>query len=176
MIAARPWLRLFLGDGTWFGAAALVALAAGVIGDQLFRHPPLGWRYTTAAQRALQSTMPSAAALAPINIVALEEVEALLARGDVITLDARPRVFYELGHLPGARSLSREDFSTDFPALEPVLRVPGRTLLIYCSDVSCEDGARVARALQERGVGPLLLFAGGVAEWETAGKPLEVTR
>ena len=176
MIAARSWLRLFLADGTWFGAAAVVALAAGVIGDQLFRNPPLGLRYTTASQRALQSSVPSTAALAPINIVALEEVEALLARSDVITLDARPRVFYELGHLPGARSLSREEFSTEFSSIEPILRVPGRTLLIYCSDVSCEDGALVARALQERGLGPLLLFAGGVAEWESAGKPVEATR
>lgn len=176
MIAARPWWRLLLEDGTWFGATALVALAVGVTGDQLFRNPPLGWRYTTVAERAVKATMPSTTALAPINIVALDEVEALLARSDVITLDARPRLFYELGHLPGARSLPRDEFSTAFPAIDPALRVPGQTVLIYCSDVSCEDGALVARALQERGVGPLLLFAGGVAEWETAGKPLEVSQ
>jgi rhodanese-related sulfurtransferase len=140
-------------------------------GDQLFRHPPLGWKYQTAAERILKSSAPQKHA--PIEMVSLEETGALLARPDVITLDARPRVFYEIGHLPGARSLSREQFESDFSLIENALRVPGRTLLVYCSDASCEDSALVARALQERGLGPLLLFPGGLEEWEAAGRPVE---
>lgn len=163
------WKRFLLADSVWFCAAAVVALAVGMAGDQLLRQPPLGWRYQTAAQRVLASHTP-------INLVSVEEVEALLARTDVIALDARPRVFYDLGHLPGARSLSREHFDKDFALLESALGVPGQTLLIYCADASCEDGALVARALQERGLGPLLVFPGGLAEWEATGKPVEAAQ
>jgi rhodanese-related sulfurtransferase len=123
-------------------------------------------------ERALTSTTSGTLPQAPINLVSLEEVEALLQREDVLVLDARPRIFYELGHLPGARSLSREQFEGDFASLESALNVPGKTLLIYCSEPSCEDSALVARALQKRGLGPLLIFPGGFAEWETAGKPV----
>ncbi|MDB6173959.1 MAG: rhodanese y domain superfamily protein [Chthoniobacteraceae bacterium] len=161
--------RLLLADAAWFIAAALIALGMGMVGDRFFRHPPLGWHYQTAAQRVL--AMPGSQA--PINMVSVEEVSALVSRPDVITLDARPRIFYELGHLPGARSLSREQFDVDFAIIEKELRVPGHTLLVYCSDASCEDSAIVAHELQKRGLGPLILFPGGLEEWEAAGHPVE---
>jgi rhodanese-related sulfurtransferase len=159
---------VLLADAGWFGAAAALALAVGVTGDRLFRELPLGLSYRSTPERVL-------AAGTAITLVSLEEVESLLGRPETIVLDARPRVFFELGHLPGALSLSREAFEHDFAALETVLRSPRKSLLIYCSDLSCEDGARVARALQQRGFESLAVFPGGVAEWEAAGKTLEVT-
>ncbi|MES2572053.1 MAG: rhodanese-like domain-containing protein [Verrucomicrobiota bacterium] len=171
----RPWRRLLLADIAWFGAATVVAVAAGSAGDQLFRHPPLGWRYQSAAERVLNSPRQDSRK-PPVNVVTLEEVISLISRPEeVLVLDARPRIFYDLGHLPGARNLSREQFEIDLASLETILRVPGRNLLIYCSDISCEDGAHVAAALQERGMGPLLLFPGGFAEWEAAARPVETT-
>jgi rhodanese-related sulfurtransferase len=110
-----------------------------------------------------------------INLVGLEEVEAMLLRADVIVLDARPRDFYEVGHLPGARCLSREELSKDFAVLESELRAADRELLVYCSDAGCEDSAVVARALHARGFTRLCLFPGGYAEWEAAGRRVEVS-
>lgn len=170
------WRRLFLSDGAWFGIAGVLALVCGTVGDQLFRKPPLGLRYQTPARRMLGTPLSPEVTSVSINMVGIEEVDALLANPNVIILDARPRVFYEMGHLPSARSLSREHFDTDFGALERSLRAPGKTLLIYCSDASCEDGALVARALQQRGLGPLHLFHGGFAEWEAGGRPVEASQ
>jgi rhodanese-related sulfurtransferase len=172
MAGASTWGRFLIADSAWFGIAAVIALAAGVAGDQLLGQPPLGLRYQTAVQRVLTTPAPDVPQ-EPINLVSLEEVTALLSRPEVVALDARPRVFYEIGHLPGARSLSREQFDADFLLIEPALRVPGKTLLVYCSDANCEDSALVARALQKRGLGPLLIFPGGFAEWEAAGQPVE---
>lgn len=160
------WRRHFLADGAWFCVSMVGALTVGLAGDQLFRKPSLGWSYQSPALRSLTSHTL-------INLVSVEEVEALLVRADVIVLDARPPAFFEMGHLAGARNLSREQFDKDFASLETILRAPGQTLLIYCSDVSCEDGALIARTLQQRGFTSLLLFPGGIAEWEGAGKPLE---
>ncbi len=173
----RPAWRLhILADGTWFVAAAYFAFYVGWIGDQLFRQPSLGLRFQPAAERVLRSPALEHAPANPVAFVNLEEVERLLQRADVIVLDARPRLFYELGHLPGARCLSREQFIVDFTSLEPALRKSGQTMLIYCSDADCEDSALVAKGLQERGLGPLLLFPGGFAEWEAAGGPVEAAQ
>src|SRR4051812_24828163 len=90
MIGKLAWKRLLLADAGWFGCAALAALFIGFIGDQLFRHPPLGWRFQTAAQRVVAASKAQAA----IDLVSLEELATLLARPDVIALDARPDVFY----------------------------------------------------------------------------------
>ena len=165
--------QLLLGDVAWFGGACAIALVLGIIGDQLFRSPPLGLRYRSSTERILATPAALDAGAATFNVVGTEEVEALLADPNVITLDARPRVFYEISHLPGALSLSREQFEKDIRLIETTLREPGRTLLVYCSDPSCEDGARVCRALQERGFKSLHLYHGGFDEWEAAGMPVE---
>ena len=161
-------MAVLLSDSGWFCAAAVLAVAVGVAGDRLFRDLPLGLSYRSVPERVL-------VAETTINLVDLEEVESLLGRAETIVLDARPHAFFEMGHLPEAMSLSREAFENDFAALETVLRTPGKSLVIYCSDASCEDGARVARALQRRGFESLAVFPGGIAEWEAAGKALEVT-
>jgi rhodanese-related sulfurtransferase len=166
---------IILTDGVWFGAAAMAALLTGVAIDQAFRNPSMGLRYQSAAERILAPSTPSSVPQQAINFVDLEEVEAMLLRRDVIVLDARPRDFYELGHLPGARCLSREELSKDFALLESQLRGVDRELLVYCSDAGCEDSAVVARALQTRGFTRLHLFPGGYAEWEAAGRRVEVS-
>jgi rhodanese-related sulfurtransferase len=173
MIERAVWKRLLLIDAAWFGMAGALALVCGTLGDQIFRKTPLGLRYQTPTHRMLSTP---AALAEPINSIGIEEVDTLLSSSKVILIDARPRVFYEMGHLPGARSLSREQFDKDFAALEGHLGAQGQALLIYCSDADCEDGAIVARTLQQRGLGPLQLFHGGFAEWEAAGKPVETSQ
>lgn len=172
--ASAPIGRLVLGDCAWVALVAIVAGACGIVGDQFFRQPPLGLRYQTTAERLLTSPAPEPSGAAAINLVPLDEMDALLVRDDVLTLDARPSIFYELGHLPGAQNLSREEFEKDFSSLQAALELPGKTLLIYCSDAGCEDSVLVARALQKRGFSRLLIFPGGFTEWEAAGRPVEM--
>lgn len=174
MTRASERARLLIADIGWLGAASAVALVLGGGSDQVFRHPPLGWHYQSAVHRVLAAQPSEAPVDAAVNLVSLQEAEALLGRSDLVVLDARPRIFFELGHLPGARSLSREQFEADFRVLEPLLRKPGQTLLIYCTDADCEDGAIVARNLQARGIASINLFPGGYAEWESGGRPVEV--
>jgi rhodanese-related sulfurtransferase len=145
-------------------AAVLVAGAAICINFQ-------GW----GAHRRNAPVLAGGAAPAEIERVGIDEAEAMILRPDVVSLDARPRDFYELGHLPGARCLSREEFEKTFTSIESELRRGGQKILIYCSAADCEDGEIVARALQTRQIGPLYLYPGGYDEWEAAGKPVETT-
>jgi len=161
--------RIVLGDAAWLGIVSIAALSIGIATDQLFRPRALGLLYQPPAERITGSLAES------IPLVMMDEVVSLMSRPNVLVLDARPRVFYELGHLPGAKSLSREGFDQDLATLEKDLRAGGRTLLVYCSDADCEDSAIVAKALQQRGYGPLALFPGGYAEWEAGGHAVEVS-
>ena len=169
MTSEPPLKRIVLGDAAWLGIVAVAAFSIGMAADGLFRKRALGLRYQPAAERITASLEQS------IPLVIMDEVVSLVNRPNVLVLDARPRVFYELGHLPGAKSLSREEFGQDLATLEKELRAGKRTLLVYCSDADCEDSAIVANALQQRGYGPLALFAGGYAEWEAGGQRVEVS-
>lgn len=163
--------RLILADASWLVAALALSLAAGWAGDQL-RSAPLGLQYRPAAEVVIRSGNAESGA---IQFIGIDELDDFLGRSDVVTVDARPREIFELGHIPGARSLSRENFDSDLSELEAVLRVPGQTIVVYCADVTCEDGAVVAKKLQERGFARLAVYAGGYDEWEALGRPVETS-
>jgi predicted sulfurtransferase len=93
-------------------------------------------------------------------------MRSLLGRPDILILDARPEVFHRAGHIQGAYSFPREEFSTQFPKYEPALRDPHLTgIVIYCSGGECEDSAALAQYLSAKEIGPLAIFTGGWEEW-----------
>src|SRR5881396_2038634 len=84
---------------------------------------------------------------------AVEEVEvgearARLLRG-ALFLDARPRDFYAMSHVPGALPLPEDDFDRAFAALEDRLR-SHFDIIVYCSGYGCEASHIVARRLAEK--------------------------
>jgi rhodanese-related sulfurtransferase len=145
--------------------AILTVSAAGLAGRQWIRPTPLDLRETPAVPPEVS-----------INVIGMDEVTGLIRDSKAVILDARPRIFHEMGHLPGALSLSREEFDRDFTVIESVLRSSNLTLLVYCADADCEDGATVAHALRKRGLNQVILYPGGYAEWEAAEQPVEVSR
>ena len=163
---ALRFLGFARADAVWLALAALASFAFGIAADRLLRPSPVGLHFRATRHLSLPST---------VEAVTAEEVAQLFANPAAIALDARPHLLFDLGHLPGARSLSRENFEKDYSALEPVLRSAVGPLILYCSDIACEDAARVVELLQQKGLSSLVLFAGGIAEWEAAGHPLEVT-
>ena len=97
--------------------------------------------------------------------VTREDVLAI-TRGEqpAILIDARPPVFYRLGHIPGALNLSRKAFEEAYARLKPQLK-PGARLIVYCSGNACEDSHAVAAALRERGHPDVAIYTGGWEEW-----------
>lgn len=160
---------LLLKDSAGFTLVAVVALAAGIAANAISTKPiPLV--YKPPAEKLSQAVSRGETT---IGMVTTEMAREMAARPDVVVLDARPFDFYELGHIPGARNLSREEFDKDFAALEAELRQPGKTLLVYCSDSGCEDSGKVAKRLEELGFPKVSLYIGGFQEWEDAGFPTE---
>ncbi len=177
MVTRIHWPATLATDSLAFIGTAGLALLLGVLLDTFVRTQPLGltYRKPLAGLIAADISQTSDSAGATIAYVTFDEVDALLKRPDVIVLDAQDAAFFGLGHLPGARSLSKETFDQDFPALEPLLRVPGKSLLVYCSDADCENSAVVAQKLYDRGFRELYLYKGGMEEWQSAGMPVETS-
>jgi rhodanese-related sulfurtransferase len=98
-----------------------------------------------------------------------DEAKKRLDKGGTVFLDARPSVFYEMGHIPGALILPEDQFDAAFTKLEPRLR-DAMDIVVYCSGYGCEASHIVARKLQERGV-PAVVLSEGWPAWTEAGYP-----
>ena len=93
-----------------------------------FSAHPLPIVYQTPEQRfdAELTTLVSAPPfkIAPAATVRLPELHSAVDNKNALILDARPSVFFEQGHVPGALNLARDDFARGLPA--PISRTESR--------------------------------------------------
>ena len=169
----------------WIGLLILTlfSLGAGLLINQL-REKPLPLVYQTKAERmeeSVQHIRSGEAGATPVKsqITSMTLVEFSLyveaKRG--LILDARPRLFYLSGHVPGALSLPREDFERSYEVLREKLETNrSQPIVIYCSDSECEDSKLVRDSLKKLGCTNLSLFELGWSAWTAAGKPEESSR
>ena len=91
-----------------------------------------------------------------------------------LSIDARPRGFYQMGHVPRAISLPREDFERSYAKLRPLLEQDrNKPVVVYCSEADCKDSELVAEALCRLGYLHLSVYKEGWEEWSRAGLPQE---
>jgi rhodanese-related sulfurtransferase len=104
------------------------------------------------------------------QLVEAPEAKRRLDEG-ALFLDARPRDFYEMSHIPGALPLPEDDFERAFAAIEQRLR-SSLDVIVYCSGYGCEASHIVSRKLKERGIPAAILHEGWPA-WTDAGYPVK---
>ena len=99
----------------------------------------------------------------------LEDVKGAAGDKSVAIIDARPSVFYELGHIDGALSLPVIEFDDIFEKFykEAGLEKFGK-IIVYCSDSGCEDSLLLAKKLREKGVKNIFIYKGGWADWRNS--------
>jgi rhodanese-related sulfurtransferase/DNA-binding MarR family transcriptional regulator len=102
-----------------------------------------------------------------IEHVTLDDLQARLAKGNVVVLDVRPEPEYRAGHIPGA-------LSAPLAALDEVAaKLPKRRdVVAYCRGPYCVYADDAVRLLQERGLKACRLDV-GLPEWRIAGLPVE---
>ena len=155
---------------------ALASMAAGLAMNRLSSHP-LPIVYQTPEQRfdAELTTLVTAPPfkIAPAATVGLAEFRSAVETRSALILDARPSVFYEQGHVPGALNLSRDDFARDYRRLAPVLKTAtDKPVIVYCSGGICHDSRLVANALLSLGFSNVRIFTGGWEAWSEARLPV----
>lgn len=159
-------------------ALGLASLAAGLAINR-FSYAPLPLVYQTPEQRfdAELTTLVSAPPfkIAPAAAVGLAEFRSAVETKSALILDARPSVFYERGHVPGARNLARDDFARDYRKLSGLLQsAADKPIIVYCSGGDCHDSRLVANALLTLGFTNVRVFTGGWEAWSAARLPSSV--
>src|SRR5437667_12018362 len=98
-----------------------------------------------------------------IEQVTLNDLQARLAKGNVVVLDVRPEPEYRAGHIPGALPAPLE-------SLEQVAaKLPRRREIVaYCRGPYCVYADDAVRVLQQRGLKARRLDV-GLPEWRRAG-------
>ena len=102
-----------------------------------------------------------------MNLISREELRRKLERGDefelVMTL---PWLAYRAKHIPG---------SLHFETVEEAVAALDREdeIVVYCADVHCVASIYAYQFLEREGFTRVRRYAGGVADWEEAGYPLE---
>ena len=106
--------------------------------------------------------------------VTLDEMSSMSLAASVTILDARPEIFYRVGHIPSALSLPRDEFQDHYHALESKLSpLKEKVVVVYCSGNDCQDSQLVADALLALGYKHVRVFRGGWDQWESAHYPKE---
>jgi rhodanese-related sulfurtransferase len=154
---------------------ALVSLAGGYTLNR-FSVQPLPIIYQTPEQR-FDKELTTLVTAAPLSIataatVSLIDFRASVENESALILDARPAVFFERGHVPGALNLSRDDFAHDYRRLAPTLiGAADKPIIVYCSGGACHDSKLVANALLSLGSNDVSVYPGGWDEWSAAHLP-----
>ncbi len=142
-------------------AAALLAMAA-----RWSSVNPLPLDY------AWGSHVETSAAETGMQTVSATEAREIAASFSHIVLDARKAADFAAGHIPGAMSLPVSALDQHFAEVSAML-TPDHPILVYCSGAECEESLELGKILIQSGFTNVTLFAGGIAEWERAGYPVE---
>jgi rhodanese-related sulfurtransferase len=102
-----------------------------------------------------------------VNLISREELHRKLERRDDFKLVMALSGFaYRTMHIPG---------SLHFETVEDAVAALDRDdeIVVYCADAYCVASIYAYRLLEREGFTRVRRYAGGVADWEDAGYPLE---
>lgn len=177
-------MKTLRSDLTTIGLLATFALFAGLLLNH-FRSVPLPLIYKNKAERLhdavqrIQSKESLSEQAPPAQLpvqLTLEEFSSFVDEGRGTVIDTRPRIFYGLGHVPGALSVPRDDFEAAYAAVKEHLEINRfQAIVIYCGGPPCESSLLVKNALSSMGFTNLSIFEGGWNAWTGAKKREETT-
>lgn len=112
---------------------------------------------------------------AEVSTIPLEDFFQLHESGKALVIDARPSFVYHFGHVPGAINLPKSGFAEAIAKRDAEFRktiAAGRTIVVYCTGLTCPDARTVADHLANSGISASV-FEGGWNAWQEAGLPVE---
>jgi rhodanese-related sulfurtransferase len=92
--------------------------------------------------------------------------------GDVAVVEALGRSYFDDGHIPGARNLPHDSSDVTIAA---VLPDRSRTVVVYCSNLACQNSTILSRRLEQLGYTDVREYDAGKQDWIEAGLPIEST-
>ena len=113
--------------------------------------------------------------LANSNQVAQLFHDPLYQQGLIAFVDAREHERYLEGHIPGAHEFDHFRAEKYLATLLPLCEA-AQQIVVYCHGGECEDSRQAAVLLAQFGIpkSKMLVYGGGITEWESAGLPIEL--
>jgi len=141
-----------------------------------FRSEPLKiWGAETRVERAKAKAQSKGVEVAAKwKYCDVTDLDTLIREDDAIVVDARPGLFYKMGHIPGAISLpaTTKDLGGEIRKVFSGVP-PGKIIAVYCADKNCENAETVAKQLVQIGYSRIFIYSDGWAEWEESGRDIE---
>lgn len=105
-----------------------------------------------------------------MQTITRDQLQAEIAAGAVVVLEALPHKYYVDGHIPGALNLPLDDIASMAVEL-----VPDRdaAVVTYCTGTSCPNSRIAAEQLAKLGYTNVRAFEGGKETWLDGGLALE---
>jgi rhodanese-related sulfurtransferase len=107
------------------------------------------------------------------DLITRTDLEALIATGAVVLVDALPALYYDQLHLPAAVNLVETEVDAKAPRLLPDKNA---TIVTYCSNEACGNSQAVATRLERLGYTAVRKYREGIQDWVAAGNPTESTQ
>jgi rhodanese-related sulfurtransferase len=96
-------------------------------------------------------------------------VRAVVDAGTVILVEALPAPYYDDAHIPGAQNLPHD---SDEATIAEVLPDRDATVVVYCSNLACQNSTILSRRLAQLGYADVRDYEAGKEDWITAGLPV----
>lgn len=110
-----------------------------------------------------------------VSSISLEDFFLLHQSSQALVIDARPALYHQFGHIPGALSIPPRSGDAAITKYEGQIKsaiADGKTLVVYCSGYLCPDARNVAMQISGFGY-PSSVFSGGWDAWKDANMPIE---
>jgi len=121
---------------------------------------------TLVAARTVHSTTTDIATGAPTPMRSTwAEVKPMVENGRIVLVDARPRIAFDAGHIPGAVCLPFKSLQGEIKAFMAA-HPPATPLAIYCANANCGTSSQLATALTHTyKYKDVRYLPGGYQEW-----------
>lgn len=108
----------------------------------------------------------------PYGHVDLATFAAHVEKKTAAVYDVTSPARFAKGHVPGAQHVSVSDDGVLSGA--PLPADKGATVAFYCGSERCSASEEAAEVAVTQGYSSVIVYKGGIAGWEKAGKPVEV--
>ncbi|HEX2050143.1 MAG TPA: rhodanese-like domain-containing protein [Actinomycetota bacterium] len=108
--------------------------------------------------------------MSEIRRIERDELRTRIDAGDVTVVEALGPEYFEDAHLPGARNLPHDRVDELAPSVLPDKDAP---VVVYCSNLACQNSAIAARRLVQLGYTQVYEYEAGKQDWIDAGLQTE---
>jgi rhodanese-related sulfurtransferase len=153
----------------------LISSAIGITYNQLTGRPlPIFEKFIPEAETDTLGSQVMDTGIREIQEVDADLLKKLVDTKAAILLDAREPGQYQRGHIPDALNLPISEFEDVY---DKHFRQLGKNKLIitYCINFDCQDSTFLAQKLHRKGYADIMVYRGGIEEWQALGYPIETS-